>query len=602
MATVPPNNPVTPTGSLSPYEDAARIVCTETPVNMPSRDRIHLLEKIHLRVAYLQWLGVFALIYVGYVLGDFWQSRYFQFGVPVVTQNVTIFSQWEYWLKIALFAVDRLVAAAGTHVVGSWREKIVFNEHRPVHEEQSYGLVMFIFVTDHMVNWIRFSVMVVFLYAQIDFALAMAIPDVLIACGTNAWMVMRYDQAHRDRKCPAKKETTTTMAPQSPLKKLDSDTAAFNISPIAMSLLQWVMVLAYALVFYFTDFFASPYFAFTPPFFVFGREFKNWRKLVGFIVFVFGDSMIASTYAAIVGPYIVTYVLNNSSKTARYTTTGARFIYLGKRIFGWVRIVFMLNFTNSKFVFLLAMFLGDFFVTLWMTHRVVAERHGQRADKDRLATMPLSALGVSIAVLFELVIVVIVLFAQLNIHKLPYFDWPPPLVLFETIVSGRATVTFVILYTVFDRVIYTLTTEITAPYIANVVNHCDLDGLRYNVLDLLIITFSNDLTNWIRRIVAFNFQLSNYSLVIFQGVTDVGLSEAIFERYLRHKVVLGEAVQTKHANELRKAAAHFTEELKKGTPIELIKTAPVAAKHTRSDEKKQRSMMMARTITDNFNP
>ena len=158
MATVPPNNPVTPTGSLSPYEDAARTVYTDSAVQMPDRDRVHIFSRMHVRIAYLQWLGVFALIYVGFVLGNFWDSRYFSFGVPVVTPNVTIFSQWEYWLKIALFAVDRLVAAANTHVIGAWRERVVFNDHRPVHELQSYGLVMFIFVTDHMINWLRYGV------------------------------------------------------------------------------------------------------------------------------------------------------------------------------------------------------------------------------------------------------------------------------------------------------------------------------------------------------------------------------------------------------------------------------------------------------------
>jgi hypothetical protein len=386
---------------------------------------------------------------------------------------------------------------------------------------------------------------------------------------------------------------------------MDSDTAAFNISPVAMAVLQWVMLLAYVLVFYFTDFFKSGYFSFSTPFYIFGREFKNWRKLVGFIVFVFADSMIASTYASIVGPYIVTYVLNNSSNTVKYTTTGARFIYLGKKIYGWVRIVFMLGFANSKFMFLLAMFFGDFLITLWMTHRVVADRHGQTANKDRLATTPLSVIGVSIAVLVELTVVVIVLFAQINIHKLPYFNFPPPLTLFDTVVTGSVTVTFVILYTVFDRAIYTLTTEITAPYLANVVNQCDLEGLRYSPAELLFITVSNDLTNWLRRIVAFNFQLSNYSLVVFQGITDVALSEAIFERYTRHKVLLGEAQQTQHASTLRASVSLYIKELSQGKSGKSIEMVPVTARlgrgqtgtpPTGSQQKRHHSLFMARTI------
>jgi hypothetical protein len=591
---VPPNNPVTPTGSFDPYNDASKIKYL-AQTDRPDRDRVHIVPKMHVKIAFLQWVGFLALIYVGYIFGDFWHSQYFSFGPPVMTASVTIKSEWEYWLKIVLFAVDRLVMAAGIHVVTAWKERIVFSEARPPHELQNYWLVMFVLLTDRVVNWMRYAVLVVFLYAQFDFALAMAIPDVLIACGTNVWSIMRYEKKHRECRRPQPQ-----IQPQSPLKKLDNEDAAFNISPVAVTILQWIMVLAYVLVFYFTDFFASPYFYFSTPFVLFGRTFKNWRKLVGFLVFAFADSVIASMYSSIVGPYIVTYILNNSSVTVRYSTSGARFIYLGKRIFGWVRIVFMLSFTNSKFMFLLAMFLGDFMVTIFMTHRAVSRRHGLRAQKDALAAMPLSALGVTIAVLFELTIVIVVFLAQLKIHKMPYFDFPPPLVLFEVIVTSRVDVVFVILYTVFDRAIYTLSTEITAPYLSNVLYPCDLNGMRYTVPELLLITFTNDFTNWVRRIVAFNFQLSNYSLVLFQGVTDVGLAEIIFKRYTDHKMLEGGYNESRRRARLREHAEKPGTELKEVSSLPGTRTGNRAPRDPHHYEDHHRDLHLSRTLDASF--
>jgi len=555
MSTSPPNNPVLPSGSLAPYSDEARTVNLEKKIPLPSRDRVHLVQRVHMKIMALQWAGFLALVYVGYTFGDFWTSVYFSFGTPVVTQNVTIFDKWDYWLKIALFALDRLVAAAGTQVVNAWRERVVFNENIAVHERQTYGLVMFVFVTDHLVNWMRFAVMVVFIYVQFDFALAFAVPDIIIACGTNMWSINRYIEAH----VACDRGTRKPLPARGPEQRLNKQESAWNASPIAITALQWVMVLAYVLVFYFTDFFSSPYFYFGVPFTLFGRSFKNWRKLVGFVLFAFADSFIASTYAAIVGPYIVTYILNNSNRSTRYTVAGERFVYLGKRIFGWIRIIFMLNFTNSKFMFLLAMFLGDFFVTTWMSHRAVVARHqhpsgsgGPAERRDALAAMPLSVLGISVAVLIELTIVVAVALGQLKVYNLPYFDWPPPLVIFEKIIHSKTDVAFIIFYTVIDRVIYTLTSEITAPYLANVVFACDTDGLRYEPVELLLMTFTNDFTNWVRRVVAFTFQLSNISLVLFQGVTDIALSEMIFERYMRYKTVAGSADEQRRSAAIRR--------------------------------------------------
>jgi hypothetical protein len=107
--------------------------------------------------------------------------------------------------------------------------------------------------------------------------------------------------------------------------------------------------------------------------------------------------------------------------------------------------------------------------------------------------------------------------------------------LFDIVIYSGVSVAFIILYSVLDRVIYAFTTEITYPYIANVITGCDPDGLRYEFPDLILIIFMDSTSNWIRRIVGFNFLLSNIALVIFQAIADVVCSAVILEHYLEFK-------------------------------------------------------------------
>lgn len=509
---------------------------TDAPVEKLDRDKVHVLHKMHMKIVYLQWIGVLALIYVGFVVGDFWTSAYFQWGPPVMTRDVNIDTRWKYWLLIGTIAYDRIAAMAGSYVVGNWRVNVIFNPNRtPLHDRDSYWKTMFILVTDHMVNWLRYSVMVVFIYAQVDFALAFAIPDILIGMFSSFWIVKRLDEKRRESECiqdpPAK------IAPASPDKPLPREVTGWRLSPMAVTIWQWVNVAIFVVVFYFTGYFKSPYFTFGAPFPLFGRVFKSQAKYAGFIVFVFGDQLIASVHGAIVGPFVMSFVLNNSSPTAHATPRAARFIYLARKIFGWVRIVFLLSFTLSQFDFLVAMFFADFLVTLWMTHRALMNKDGstEYGKTNLLATMPLSPLGITIATLVELTIIVIVALAQLKIYTLAYFHWPPPFIIFDTVIATAPLVWIVIVYSVVDRVIFTLTTEITYPYIANVITGCDPSGLPYDVGEMLMIMFMNDVTNWIRRVVGFNFLLSNFSLVLFQGTAEVAMSYIIIERYLGFK-------------------------------------------------------------------
>ena len=498
------------------------------------RDDIHIFKSMHLKIAYFQFVGVLMLMYVGFVFGNFWQGKYFSWGPPVLTRDVNIDVPWKYWLLISVIAWDRIFAKASSYVIGNWRVNVVQNKDCPVGTSETYAKSMFILLTDHAVNWFRYSIMLVFLYSQIDFALAFAIPDIIIDVASGFWsasnLVKKYKAEDKDLAC-----VRTNPIPVDPTKKLPKEVSGWGMSPYVVTFFQWIEVLLFVLVFYFTGYFDSPYFHFGAPFPMFGKLMKNNNKYGWFIAFVFVDQVLSSLHTSIVGPYVLSYLLNNSTHDIIYTETGARFIYISKKFLGWMRVIFLLFFVLSQFSFLLAMFLGDFLVTIYMLNRILCTRYDPSKHTRWFSKMPLSEMKITIVMIVEMTIIVIIAMAQLRIYKLPYFNWPPPLVLFDIVIYSGVSVAFIILYSVIDRIIYAFTTEITYPYIANVITGCDPDGLRYEFPDLILILFMDSSSNWIRRIVGFNFLLSNIALVIFQGFADIVCCGVILEHYLEFK-------------------------------------------------------------------
>ena len=563
-----------------------------TEPKKPDRDRIHIMSGMHMKVTWLEFLGVIMLIYVGYILGDFWDSSYFSVGPPVMTRDVNVDTQWKYWLLIAVIAWDRLFAFASSEIVGNWRINHVLNPMSPEYTKISYSKAMFVLMVDHIVNFLRGAVMILFIYAQVDFAMAFAIPDIIIGIGASIRNIRNLEAKKRIHKVAKEKgckpEDIQRLLPAGdmehpPNKKL----TGWQMSPMLLTFFQILELVLFVLVFYFIGYFDTPYFLFVGPFYLFGKTFQSTKKLWGFFVFVLIDAVFSTLHNAIAGPYILSFLLNNSSLHIQGTKGRAMFIYIGKKVIGWIRVIFMLNFILSKFPFLLATFISDFCVTWFMFHRSLMAKKNKEHEKETkeefkredtysivnyAAYKPLSPYYMTWVAIAWMVFVVIFSMAQLRIYKYPYFNWPPPLTVFETVITKGIICGFIIGYTIVDRAINTLASEIALPYIANVITGCDPEGLEYNPGELFAISFMYDATNWLRRMVAYNFVFSNISLVVFQGFTDVVVSWMIIVPYLRYKT---ESVEYLAAEERQK----FVKSVKfKPTPeikapeIELVTT------------------------------
>ena len=570
MTNILPSNPLNPDSYYKVKDDDDE----DEPANIraPTRDEVHIFSRMHMIVTWVEYLGVLMLLYVGYVLADnFWQSQYFSVGAPVMTRDVNIDVSWKYWLLIAVIAWDRIFASASSQVIGSWRVNHVMNPKSLDFKNVSYSLAMFVLMVDHIVNFLRGAVMVLFIYAQVDFALAFAIPDVIINMFTTYGNIRKLNvkrEFHQKLKKCTPQQAQKLIADQK-LEKPPSDKLTdWHISPLVLTFLQICELVLFILVFYFIGYFDTPYFSFTSPCFLFGKMFNNTAKLWGFFVFVLIDSVFSTMHNSIVGPYIVSHLQNNASIEMQGSKAREEFIYLAKKVIGWVRIIFMLNFILSNFRFLLANFVSDFFVTLFMFHRSLMNKNNVLRDrfekkkldratvysaKNYMAYMPLSAFYMTWAAILWMVFVIIFAMAQLRIYKYPYFDWPPTLTVFETVVTGTAACWFIIIYTAVDRAINTLASDIALPYIANVITGCDPDGLEYNSAELFFISIMYDITMWLRRMVAYNFMFSNISLVVFQGFTDFAVSWIIIERYLRFKLLTTNVNADKNDKTFRKS-------------------------------------------------
>lgn len=508
------------------------------------RETIHIFSRMHIVVAYLEFFSVLMLVFVGSVYVDFWDGSYFHLGPPVVTRDVVIRGEWKYWLLITVIAWDRVFAMASSKIVSSWRVNIVLNEKSPEYKDVSYTKAMFVLCVDHAMNFLRGALMILFIYSQVDFALAFAIPDIVLGFTSTLYDIKRLQRTWADN-C-SRKDVRAVVVSNTMDKPLPKGVSEWQISPMVLTFLQLCEFTLFVVVFLVVGYFDSPYFEFHTPFVVFGHVFDSTVTLWMFVIFAFVDTLISTMYNFVTGAYVVSILLNPSCLDIQDTKSGATFIYISKKVIGWVRVIFMLNFILSKFVLLLAMFVADMIVSVFFFHRQLLRKSnalfvdaGGNIDinkpRNLLGYMPISRYYLTVVSLIELFIVLAVTIPVLEMYNYPYFAWPPPLVVFDTVVVSGGVCAYLIVYTIIARVIDTLSSDITYPYIANVIGGCDPNGVHYDPAELVFVCLMYDSTNWLKRIVAFNFIYSNISLVLFQAIADIAVSWIILDRNLKYK-------------------------------------------------------------------
>lgn len=503
-----------------------------TDEGLDARD-IHLFPNMHIIVTFVSILSLYALMFVGFVIGDFWGSTYFSVGVPVTTRDVDVTKKWEYWLLISIIVWDVFFEYMSNRVIGCWRVNVLINPGVTT----SYSKSMFVLSVHHMVGFLRVAVMILFVTSQVGFALSYICPSLIIIAYTSTRSVMR-----RNAKYAAQKDDDDVNQAKPDVYCPTAATSMWNVDPIVIICFELLEVALFTVVFAAVGYFNAPFFKFSAPFTLFGEEFTSNVQLWVAVLFVFLDTLLSTVYRSVVTPYITGVLENETSEYTQMDDAGATYVYVSNRAITWIRTIFMLNFILSKIPFLLAMFVADSIVTNILTHRQLmtldkfksASEH-RSPTYDTFTYKQLSLVRLTRISLIEMALVIIFGLAVIKIYKFDYFNWPPPLIIFDTLVASDAYCWYIIVYTVLDRIVNTLSSDIVLPYIVNTLEACDVRGHYYEPIDTFMIVFVFHISNWARRIVSYNFMYSSFSLVLFQALTDICVSYIIVRQYLYYK-------------------------------------------------------------------
>lgn len=494
-----------------------------------NRKVVHLHERVNEVIFYLQvGAALFLILICG--LFNFWGGAYFKFGTPVLVHDTLIKEDWHFWLLMSLFFVDRLVAALDNKVMNHFRanefqrrgdaeesQRVEAREGMHDHDKHSFAYVAFILVVDHAINWVRYSALIIFVYAQISFAIAFALPDIIVTILRGYRALQRYYHPN---------------SPGTQALKDEDKSIWYKIPPLAVFFIQLAEIAAFMVVFWIVGFTKSKFFHFGPPVFMAVEVNYTWAYVL-LVFFAAGEQMLVTLERAVVGPWVNDNVYNNSCVATSYTESMTLAIFVVRKFVGWVRMLTIVNFASAQLMFVISMFVGDMIMTFLLTWASWA-RTVQGSYTDRIAnSLPSVATITGLTVLEVSIIIAAAISAQ--VWRNAYFDWPPPLTVFDTLLARKGEIGVILFFAACDRVVDTLTSEILYPYINNVIYGGDHHDRVYSEADNQRIMSVNLVTSWMRRIVAYNFLFSNISFVFVAAIIDIPLSTLIAHRHMLYK-------------------------------------------------------------------
>jgi hypothetical protein len=484
------------------------------------RDHVHHFERVNDAICVSQIFALCILIVVGGIF-NFWDSKYFEMGTPVSVHQTVIKKKWHFWLLIALFVFSQMVAALSTKVIGHYRA-VTFDHAKVKSSRDSFAFVACLLSVDHAISWLRYSALIIFLYSQISFAFAFAVPDIILSMirGQRA-LVKRHHRRHAgaDGKAEAIDE--------------EDKSIWYKIPASAIIVLQLIEIAAFLLVFWKVGFFKSPFFHFGPKVELFGTEITTVWAYTLLIFFAFGQQMLGTLTGAVVAPWFQSHVYNNSKADMPKTDSSIYTIFAFRKFVMIVRTLLVANFATTQLMFLISMFLGDLtmtFIIVWATWARMIDGN----PHDFIArTLPSVGMITALGVVEIFILIIVAL--SMKIWTVPYFEWPPPLEVFDVILDTLGQVIVIMIFAVIDKVADTVTSEILTPYISNVIYGNDPHDRVYSEDDDRRIMFINLITGWIRRVVGYNFLFSNVSFIVIGACVEIPLSCLILSNYLRHK-------------------------------------------------------------------
>lgn len=487
---------------------------------------VHIFRDMHVVVSWLQITALLALNTTMVVVG-LYDASYFRFGPPVAIRDDEVTGTLSFWLLWVIFMVDRVIASLSAVTVGGWRSRIAGTPQGDAHPDGAYGFwtIMGINFVDYAVGWLRFSITVVFMYAQISFALAFFIGDFVVHLFVTTCHVRRLRRLRAGDDAPGWCERGLA-----------------KITPGAMALVEFFVALPLLLTaFFVSGYVHTTYFDVGPPVFVFGLTLNADWAFGLLLAYTFVDQLVASTVAEAFGAWETSELHNNAVADMHMSDGKARALVYSRILCRWLREVLVITLTLSQFIFTVAFFAADFLVKIVAVYREIVRatpdtgRGAFSATARKFADALPNKTWAIVVLEFECLVLLIVTGAT-GLFTAPYFHIPPPLRLFASqfVITQDVFIVWLCGYVIYDRVVATLSRDISSSYIVNVVVGGDTRGIDYHGGSIWIIAVNNIYT-WARRVVAFNFILSNILFVLLSAFADIVATVAINERYIAYK-------------------------------------------------------------------
>ena len=514
---------------------------------------------------------MFTLIFMGTSFIPIFDGAFFSFGAPVFLDDETTVHSNVIFSVMILFTIYARVLATISEEVGAW----VTTALPPLagargttqkERDRRYWMIMLTRVVGSIMYWLNYAYSLLMVRSQISFTIALVFADLgVYALGKHTSIMHR-------------------------LRGRVMDARSFESVLAVVTFAQIVAIPCFFVVFQVTGLTMSPYFVVGPKLLIFSTIIDNPAEYAFIVVIAFVDQLIASFVRNIIDDWHTSYLQNTERTHDEMILSRSEgvCIFMLKRFMAWLRILFVLFFLVSQFLFVVIYTLADVVATVITTHRALtattkAGGAGDRAAGEQART-DIIVLAVVQAAETLLLLLTLVL---TNLVDTAYFSWIREAVIFGNVISGQSIIVLLLVYIGIERVGATLYNDIILPDYTNWIYGASpapgpdpqpgapAANVRrggYSHLTNLVILSVTRIDYWFRFLMLIQFVLSNVYFVIPAAVVDIILGAIVLFRHVRvkdKKLKIGESLKLMQTDHLRVMQNMWTNQRERDRECEL---------------------------------
>jgi hypothetical protein len=517
---------------------------------------LHVCGSIHEVIAYMHVFTMFTLILMGTSFIHIFDGTFFRFGAPIFIDAETTIHNNVIFVVLILFTIFARVLATVSEEVGAWVTTALpppqaGGRNTPRGErDRRYWMIMLTRVVGSVMYWFNYAYSLIMVRSQISFTVALIFADLgVYAIGKHTSILYR-------------------------LRGRVMDAKSFERILGVVTFVQILAIPCFFVIFQITGLTTSPYFVVGPKLLIFSTLIENPAEYAFIVVIAFVDQLIASFVRNIIDDWHTSY-LQNTERTHDemiLSRTEGVCIFMLKRFMAWLRILFVLFFLVSQFLFVIVYALADVLATVITTHRSLTAPAGAAAGgpSDRAAAENTRTHIIVLAVVQAAETLLLLLTLILTgLVDTTYFSWIHHAIIFGNDISGQSVIVLLLVYIGIERVGATLYNDIILPDYTNWIYGASpapgpdpqpgalIPELRrggYSHLTNLLILSITRVDFWFRFLMLIQFVLSNVYFVIPAAAVDIVLGAIVLFRHVRvkdKKLKIGESLKLMQTDHLR---------------------------------------------------